>query len=393
MTKHFANSRRQVLLGLQALAGLTTLTALGQFRLGWGTTMAQATRNLPKTRETSLGIRADAKGLLYGAAGRYRHLSSDAAYAAAFVQQCSILVPENELKWQALRPAPDQFDFQQADWLANFARAHDLKFRGHTLLWHIGMPKWFKTTVNRQNAEQFLREHITTVVSRYAGTMHSWDVVNEAINPGDGRADGLRNTAWLKFLGPDYIDLAFRLAAAADPQALLVYNDFGLDYDTAEEEARRVATLKLLERLKSQGTPIHALGIQAHLLFGGDATSFNVSKLRSFLKAVADLGLKILITELDVKDQQLPSDISERDDLVAKAYEDYLTTVLSEPAVSAVLTWGLSDCYTWLTSYRPRQDGAPARPLPLDAQLQRKPAWYAMAQAFDQAPQRPTPRI
>jgi endo-1,4-beta-xylanase len=209
-------------------------------------------------------------------------------------------------------------------------------------------------------------------------------VVNEAVWPEDNQPNGLRRSPWLQFLGQNYIDLAFRAAAEADPQALLVYNGDQLDHDTPEDEARRVATLKLLERLKSQGTPVQALGIQAHLQAD---RPLNPKKLRAFLRDVADFGLKILITELDVKDNNLPKDITARDRIVAGVYEDYLSVMLDEPAVIAVLTWGLSDKNSWLANF-PREDKAPVRPLPLDTQLKRKLAWNAIARAFDKAPKR-----
>jgi endo-1,4-beta-xylanase len=212
-------------------------------------------------------------------------------------------------------------------------------------------------------------------------------VVNEAFKLADGRSDGLRNTPWLQFLGPDYVEIAFRTAAEADPKALLVYNDYGFDYDTREDEAKQTTVLKFLERLLSRKVPIQALGIQAHLR-GKDRDKFNSRKLRAFLHDVASMGLKILITEMDVTDQKLPKDINERDRIVAGMYEDYLSVVLDEPAVIAVLTWGLSDRYTWLSQYAPRSDKAPVRPLPFDAQMQRKLAWNAIARAFDKAPKR-----
>jgi endo-1,4-beta-xylanase len=310
-------------------------------------------------------------------------LSVDAKLAAVFAQECGILVPENDMKWKTLRPTPDSFNFVQSDWLAEFAEEHKMLLRGHTLVWHEALPKWFKDTVNRQNALPILLKHIETVAGRYAGKIHSWDVVNEVVLPKDGRSDGLRNTPWLQLLGPDYIDIAFRAAAKADPQALLVYNDYGLDYDTREHEAKRVAVLKLLERLKSKGTPIQAFGMQAHLW--GDETRFNPKKLKVFLQEIAGLGLKILITEMDVRDQKLPVDADVRDRIVAGVYEDYLSVVLEEPAVIAVLTWGLSDRYTWLSEFNPRDDKAPVRTLPLDRRLQRKLAWNAIARAFDNA--------
>lgn len=340
--------------------------------------------------DESLKQRAAKKKLLFGAAIRYDQLSSDTEYALNVIKECSILLPEWGLKWHvnpnALRPTPESFDFTAADWMLNFAKTNGMEYRGHTLVWHESLPPWFENTVNNQNARTFLEKHIKTVVGRYRGQMHSWDVVNEAIKPGDGHPDGLRKTPWLEFLGEDYIDLAFRLAHEADPKAMLVYNDYGLDYDIAEDEAKRNAVIKLLKRLKSKGTPIHALGIQAHL--DGSETNFNPDKIKDFLAQVADMGLKILITELDVTDKELPRNVQVRDRIIAKAYSDYLKVALEQPAVIAVLTWGLSDKYTWLNEFQPRKDDAPVRPLPLDMNGQRKFAWNAIARAFDTAPNR-----
>jgi len=342
-------------------------------------------RNFAVTGRDGLRNRAAARGLIYGAGGIFHALSSEADLANSFAQECGMLVPENELKWGSIRPSVDTFDFTQADWMAEFAKERGMFFRGHTLVWHTNLPKWFKEVVNRQNAEQILLKHIKTVAGHYAGRIHSWDVVNEAIFLKDGRSDGLRNQPWLQLLGFDYIDIAFRAAAEADPQALLVYNDNGLDYyDTPEAEATKRAVLKLLERLKSMGTPVHALGIQSHLW--GHETRINHTKLRNFLSDVASLGLKIMITEMDVVDSKLPLDIVVRDRIVAEVYEDFLSVVLDEPATIAVITWGLSDRYTWRSTTRPRSDGAPVRPLPLDAELKRKLAWNAIARAFDKAP-------
>jgi endo-1,4-beta-xylanase len=327
--------------------------------------------------------RAAVKKLIYGAAATRSKLSSDAKFADCFTRECGILVPEVELKWDVLRPNIDRFNFAPGNWLFEFTHTHKMLMRGHTLVWHDALPPWFPELVNRNNAEQILLKHIQTVVRHYAGKLHSWDVVNEAISPQDKRPDGLRNSPWLKLLGPDYIDLAFHAASAADPNALLVYNDYGLDYDTHNGQTRRAAVLNLLENLQAKGTPIHALGIQAHL-YRYDTPCLNPEKLQKFLRQVASMGLKILITELDVTDKTLPKDLQVRDRMVAGIYEDYLNAVLEEPAVIAVLTWGLSDRYTWLAN----PDGVPARPLPLDSQFQRKLAWNAIARAFDRAPKR-----
>jgi endo-1,4-beta-xylanase len=382
--------RRAFLLSLAAAASACAITNRPRQLNDKAQALSDENRDFAVIGEDPLRDRAAAKNLIYGAATGFQILSSNSAFADNFAKECAILVPENALKFGSLRPSPDRFDFTEGDALLNFARAHKMLFRGHTLVWgqdfgDIG-PEWLRNTVNSQNAEQVMINHIKTVVGHYAGKIHSWDVVNEAIDPSHGRADGLAKTGWLKFLGSDYIDLAFRTAAEADPQALLVYNGDLLDYDTPDPEARRVATLNLLSRLKSRGTPVQALGIQAHL--DASETNFNSSKLKAFLRDVASLGLKILITELDVSDRKLALDINVRDRIVAAAYEDYLSVVLEEPAVIAVLTWGLSDRYTWLSKYAAREDNAPVRPLPYDAQLKHKLAWNAIARTFDSASSR-----
>ena len=378
--------RRAFVFGLGTLAGAITCTIASR----WKQPVANLIQNFEAgirdfrvVGNTPLRDRASAKGLFYGAASGYQQLSKDPEFANHFARECGILVAEAGLKWKDIQPNPNTFNFQQGDWLARFARDRNMLFRGHTLIWHQALPNWFEEKVNRQNAEQILLKHISTVAGHYAGKMHSWDVVNEAIFPADGRSDGLRKTPWLEFLGPEYINLAFQAAAQADPQAVLVYNENRLDYDTPEMEARRATVLKLLESLKSMKTPVQALGIQGHLF--AEEMPFNPKKLRKFLGDVASLGLKILITEHDVTDRKLPSDINVRDRLVAGFYEDYLDVVLDESAVIGVMTWGLSDRYTWLSSYRPRQDGLSVRPLPLDANLNRKLAWNAIARSFDRS--------
>ena len=213
--------------------------------------------------------------------------------------------------------------------------------------------------------------------------MHSWDVVNEAIDLKSGRPDALRRTLWLDALGERYIDRAFHLAHRADPGARLAYNDFGLDHADNESRRKRAAVLALLRALQSREVPIHALGVQAHLTAGAP---FEASGLQDFFGAVAALGLDIYITELDVTDTKLPDE--GRDVAVAALVASYLEAALREPAVKAVLTWRLSDRYTWLNSahagsWRKRADGKPIRGLPLDAELRRKPMWHAIADAFE----------
>ena len=353
-------------------------------------TFLQTATALPLARAaavSSLRAHASARGLLYGAAAAYNPLQRDPEYAAHFAEECGILVPENALKFGPVHPEPERFDFTQADFLAAFAEKNQMKLRGHNLVWHQQLGPWFASKVTAANARQYLETHIRTVAGHYAGRMHSWDVVNEAIDPHDGRADGLRKSPWLDLLGPGYLDIAFTLAAEADPRTMLVYNEYGLDYDTPADAAKRAAVLTLLRGMLQRKVPVHAFGMQAHLS-ARQQKDFKPEVLRRFFGDIAGLGLKILITELDVADQTLPAEIPERDAAVASIYGGYLQAALAEPAVIAVLTWGLTDKYTWLAGQKRRDDGAPVRVLPLDRDYQRKPAWNAIAKAFDEAGKR-----
>jgi len=328
-----------------------------------------------------LRAHAAAQGLLFGAAAANGPLQNDSDYAASFARECNILVPENVLKWSGVHPEPERFDFVPGDFLASFAAAHDIQMRGHNLVWHQQLPRWFASTVTAENARDYLEKHIRAVAGHYKGRMHSWDVVNEAVDPSDGRPDGLRKTPWLELLGPEYLEIAFTTAAEADRQTLLTYNDYGLDYRSPADETKRQAVLALLRRLQQRKIPLQAFGMQAHLA-ARRQSEFQPETLRRFLAAIAGLGLKIYITELDVSDQGLPTDVEARDQAVAEVYASYLAAALAEPAVTAVLTWGLTDKYTWLAGRNRREDGTPVRVLPLD-EYHRKPAWNAIAKAFD----------
>ncbi|MBI3582216.1 MAG: endo-1,4-beta-xylanase [Nitrospinae bacterium] len=377
--------RREILKGIGSLAGYGALSSL--FGLPSLLTNAFGGEN---NSADSLRERAARKGLVFGAASGCNLLTRDKEFAARFAEECGMLVPENELMWNAVRPSPDGFNFGPGDCLAEFARKNNMLFRGHALVWHEALPAWFHRTVGDQNAEQILRSHINKVVGHYAGKTHSWDVVNEAIAPWQRQPDGMRDTPWLRLLGPKYMDISFRTAAAADPKTLLVYNQNHLEYDSKGSEACRNHTLNLLRRLKTGGTPVHALGIQAHLT--SEDGKFNPQVFRKFLREVAGLDLKIMMTEMDVIDRDITNDIFTRDKIISGKYEELLSVALDEPAVIAVLTWGLSDKYTWVRNYFPRRDDAAVRPLPLDESFHRKQAWHAIARAFDQTNVSPSAR-
>jgi len=196
-----------------------------------------------------------------------------------------------------------------------------------------------------------------------------------------------RDSPWLRLLGPDYIEMAFRYAAEADPAALLVYNDTSLEYDTSDAEGRRQGVLRLLRRLKRAGVRIDCLGLQSHL-HAFENTKFNARKLTRFLDEVHDLGLRILLSELDVDDDGLPPDVRTRDCAVAEMYRQFLNATLPHPGVTAVITWGLVNKYSYLSNLSEHKSSYAPRPLPFDNSYQKTMAWQALAEAFSSA----TPR-
>jgi endo-1,4-beta-xylanase len=341
----------------------------------------------------SLRAHAQAHGLLYGAAVVPQLLDVDGLaagstsdpYTQLVAAQANIVVAENAMKWGPLRPTPASFNFTQADRLMRFASLAGQKVRGHNLCWHEQLPMWFKSTATKDNAKQLLVDHIHAVAGRYRGQIHSWDVVNEAVEPKDGHPDGLRKTPWLELLGPDYIEIAFRTAAAADPSAKLTYNDYDIELDTPEQAAKRGQVLGLLERLKARNVPIHAVGIQSHLRADGPQAG---AGLGSFIRDVKKMGFEVYVTEMDVNTRGVDGGPEVQDSAVARVYRDYLGLVLPEPNVAAVLTWGITDGHTWLNSKAPwaqRKDGAAQRPLPFDDDLHPTPAFDALREAMDRS--------
>ena len=329
---------------------------------------------------------ATEKGLIYGTAISAASIASDPGFVDLMLQQTGAVVAENDMKWQAVsRGKPGDDDYGSADTVANFALENGLVLRGHNLLWYRSTPRWFIDLRTKREMERAIVEHINSMAGRYRGKVHSWDVVNEPIEPQNRRPDGLRTAVFLDKMGPDYIDLAHHTAREADPTARLVVNEYGVELDAPEHEARRTALLNLLQRMQRCGTPVDAVGIQGHLPCAG-GPPFSASRLRRFLAEIASLGLTIQITELDVIDNDAPADRTIRDRMVADTYRRFLDAALDEPAVKTVLTWGLSDRHSWLA--KSRSDRLPARPLPFGADLEPKQAFEAMTRAFMHAAQR-----
>ena len=306
----------------------------------------------------------------YGAAVRTDLLYDDPTYRRAILDYCQMIVGEGGLKWADLRPDRHIFDFTQADRQLAFAEENGIAMRGHTLVWYAAMPEWAETIASPEEARTELIGHIRAVVGRYKGRIGSWDVCNEPIADNPTPDAPFRDSIWQRQLGRDYIELALRTAAEVDPDAQLVINDFGFEQPTDQGRARRKAFLDLLRDLKSKDVPLHAVGIQGHI-----DGSFPIDKpgMTAFAAELDAMGLGVMITELDVIDHTLPGPDLERDAATAELARAFLEAIGAACRPEAILTWGITDRFTWVPIWYAREDGLANRPLPLDAGYAPKP--------------------
>jgi endo-1,4-beta-xylanase len=319
----------------------------------------------------------------------------DARDAAIVKAQFDSISPENVLKWEVVHPEPDRYDFDLADKYVAFGEKNHMFIVGHTLVWQHQTPKWVfedanGNPVDRETLLRRMREHIQTVVGRYKGRVNGWDVVNEALND-DGT---LGQTPWLKIIGEQYIAKAFEFAHEADPKAQLYYNDYSL-----ENEAKRNGALELIKKLRAQGVPVTGVGLQGHYKIDWPS----VDQLDAAIAALAKLGVKVMITELDVDVlppamQYRGADISANVELqpklnpytsglpdsvqqtLANRYSDLFGVFLKHRGVlSRVTFWGVTDAGSWLNNWPVR--GRTSYPLLFDRDGRPKPAFYAVIKA------------
>lgn len=305
---------------------------------------------------------------------------NDRAYLAALEGNCNLFAPMNELKRRVVEPAPGKYDFSRSEKMISWALDARMRVHGHTLIWYKSDPLWITPELARSSDERLITDYVIGVVSHFRDRIFSWDVVNEAIQPKDGRADGLRNSKWLQAFGEHYIDLAFHAAREADPAAMLLLTDYGLETDHPVSEARRKAMLALLERLLKRGVPVDGVGFQAH--FRRYGYPFNAKIFRPFLDRICDLGLRFSVNEFDVADWNGPLDYQRRDLDVADLTSRFANVVLSYPQLQWFMCFGMSDRYTWLNAERPALWLPNSRPLPLDDVLTPKPMYAALADAL-----------
>jgi len=318
----------------------------------------------------------------------------NSAEAALIKAQFNSITPENVMKWEAIHPWPDRYNFATADRYVDFGTKNGMFIIGHTLVWHSQTPAWvFQDALghpaDRATLLARMRDHIHSIVTRYKGRVKGWDVVNEVM----GEDGSLRNSPWRSIIGDDYIAQAFQFAHEADPAAELYYNDYGL-----ENETKRKGALELVRRLKQQGVPITGVGLQEHVSLNWPAPA----AVEETIDAFAGTGVKVMITELDVNvlpehagriagdadvgttgkaeptldpyPKALPAEVQQalarRYATLFRIYEKH------RGAITRVTFWGATDADSWLNNWPVK--GRTNYPLLFDRSCRPKPAFDAV---------------
>ncbi|MGC0142005.1 MULTISPECIES: endo-1,4-beta-xylanase [unclassified Pseudactinotalea] len=298
---------------------------------------------------------------------------NDAEYRDFLAAQFSSLTPENQMKWDALRPDADTFDFAAADEVVAFAADNGQHVRGHALMWHSQNPAWLEEgDFTAEELRDILRTHIHTVVDRYAGQVQQWDVANEIFD--DNAELRMQDNIWLRELGPEVIADVFHWAHEADPDALLFFNDYNVEGTNEKADAY----YDLIQDLLAEGVPVHGFGIQGHLglMYGFDG------RLQENLERFDALGLQTAITEMDVRgyvddEGRLSPELLEQQ---ADWYSQGLQACLNVTGCTSFTVWGVLDEHSWVPATFEGQGGA----LLLEGDYERKPAFCAVQQTLVQ---------
>ncbi|HEV2780682.1 MAG TPA: endo-1,4-beta-xylanase, partial [Actinophytocola sp.] len=303
---------------------------------------SHAARPLPV--DSPLRDLAKRQHLLVGTAVDFDAFNADTVYRERIATEFSSITAENVMKWQLLEPVRGQLDFTAADALVASARRNGQQVRGHTLLWHNQLPEWLTQGVESgeitpAELRQILRQHIFDVASHFRGKLYQWDVVNEVI---DDNAQ-LRDTIWLRNLGPGYIADAFRWAHQADPRVKLYLNDYNVEAGNPKSDAY----FRLVKDLLRQGVPVHGFGAQGHLgvQFGFNTAAQVAANLRRF----EDLGLETSLTEVDVRMLMPPDTVKLQ--AQAQGYGVLMQGCLLARRCVSFTVWGYTDKYSWVPGF------------------------------------------
>lgn len=361
--------------------------------LGAGACTPKRARAVATTEDLKTSFASD---FLIGAALGAEHFQEkDPAATALIVREFSAITPENVMKCEVIHPEPDRFNFAPADQFVAFGQKNRLHVFGHTLIWHSQLAPFVQKIHQKDSLQRFMEQHIATIVGRYAGKIEGWDVVNEALNE-DG---SLRKSVFSDLLGDAYLPLAFKLAQKADPKAELYYNDYNI-----ELPAKRKGAIEIIRKIQQSGARIDGVGIQGHWNLNGPP----VAEIEKSIVEYAQLGLKVMITELDITVLPNPWDLKGADvnqnypgspfmnpypnglpdsvqTKLARRYEEIFAVLLKHrDKISRVTFWGVNDGHSWLNNWPIK--GRTNYPLLFDRQFKPKPAYFRLKALYQTQP-------
>jgi len=311
-------------------------------------------------------------------------------------EQFDAITPENIMKAEVIHPEWNRYNFQLADSIVAYGKAHHMIVNGHTLIWHNQLPAFLRGMKNADSVRQYFENHISTVAGRYDEKVYSWDVVNEALNE-DGT---MRKTIFLENLGEDYVVEAFRLAQKAAPHTKLYYNDYNI-----EQPKKRGGAIELIKKIQAAGVRIDGVGIQGHW------RTYNVplADIEQSIKDFSALGIEVMFTELDLSVLPSPGEVTADvtqtaeynakmnpyvnglpDSMVEKQTKNYEALFRMfekyKDKISRVTFWGVNDGQSWLNNWPIR--GRTNYPLLFDRQFKPKPAFYKVIETKTKADQK-----
>ena len=306
---------------------------------------------------------AEAAQTLIGTAVDARALAEDERYREVLVREFDYVTPENAMKWEPLAPSSDSYRWEEADAIVDFALEHELAIKGHTLIWHRQYPSWINA-LDEAELSAATQRHIETTMARYQGKIRAWDVVNEAVDIATD--SGYTDSVFYRTLGPGYIADAFHWARAADPEALLFYNEVGIERMGPKSEF----TYQLMKDLLADGVPIDGIGLQSHV---STHRYPSAQDLRENIRRFTELGLIVNISEVDARTVLMPGDRASRWHMQRLAFQQITGACVLE-GCEAVTFWGFTDRYSWIHDDSPEPDD----PLLFDQEYQVKPAYQGV---------------
>jgi len=357
--------------GTKAAGG--TSTAVGTSSGGSTTTTTTTSTVKTCAIATTLKAAGDCNNKLIGTALAQGQLNNGTYTTAA--KEHNFVTPENEMKWDTVEASRGNFNYAPGNAIVNFANQNGMKVKGHTLVWHSQLPSWVSSLSTASDVRTVMLNHINSVMGNYKGKIYAWDVVNEAWDTPSKKGDGtatLRTSVFMNKLGKGFIDEAFTAARAADPNALLIYND----YSTEGMNDKSNAVYEMVKSMKERGIPIDGVGIQTHIGTPNDTPT--AAEIKQNIDRIAALGLQIMISEMDVNGCD-----GYTADSMAKLYHDIVAACVSQPKCTAITFWGISDANSWLNSFSEAGcNGKSPSPLLWDNSYKKKATYTSVVQAL-----------